>query len=161
LSIELLVTSIGTWAVALFSARVALLGNPLLNLVAHQEADLLGRADELTKGEHHPEPGPETELIRRFSRVVLLELVMLALEVAMLVMFLLEGQLPLLCWLLLGKNLLLLAASLWASRCLNTDGVFSGILSIPSWMVWTDRISAALTAAGFAVLLLHINALLG
>lgn len=156
-----MVTSIGTWAVALFSARVALLGNPLLKLVTRQQADLLGRAEELIKGERTPEPGPETELIRRFSRVVLLELVVLALEVAMLVMFLLEGQLPLLCWGLLGKDLLLLAASLWASRRIDADGVFSGILSIPSWMVWTDRLSAGLTAAGFAVILLHINALLG
>lgn len=158
---EILLQSIALWAVALFSLRVAVAGNPLYTLILRSEPSFLKGVDELLTGERQPEPGaPETSFLRRFSRLVLLELVVVGLEVGMLVFLLLQHRMLPLVWTLLGKDIAMVAVSGWGAALRRNGGLFASLQNLPRWMVVTDRVSSLVSGVGFLILLLAVNHLI-
>ena len=95
--------------------------------------------------------------LRRFSRLTLLELLMLVLEVVLLAHLWVTGTMAWLCAGLLAKDLLLLALSAAMARPQLRGGLFEALLGLPRWLVWTDRASALVSGLGGLILLLAVN----
>lgn len=159
--IEVLLQSIGLWAVVLFSLRVTVAGNPAHQMIFRSEPTFLQRVDELLTGERTPENDtPETEFLRRFSRLVLLELVVVGLEIGLLIFFVLQHRMLPLVWVLLGKNILMVVVGGWGAALRRNGGLFTSLQGLPRWMVLADRLSSLISAVGFIILLLAVNHLL-
>ncbi|MFW5803005.1 MAG: hypothetical protein ACOCWJ_03720 [Verrucomicrobiota bacterium] len=162
MEIEVLLQSIGLWAVVLFSLRVAAAGNPAYQLVFRSEPTFLERIDQMITGERTPEnDAPEAEFLRRFSRLILLELVVVGLEFGLLIFFVLQHRMPPLAWMLLGKNILMIIVGGWgAARQREDKRLFARLQTLPRWIVVSDRVSSLISAVGFIILLLAVNNLL-
>ncbi len=154
------------WVVLIFSLRVALFGNPLHRLVSRQPPQLLEHLDRRMEGKALPPDlsEPEADFVRRFSRLAVLELVLLILEIAILVFFLLSWDFTYmayywLCLAILLKNILSFFLSWFysQSRRRRETGLFRQLMQAPVWLRRLDRLSAALSAAAFILLLLKIS----
>lgn len=161
MSPELLLQSICLWGVALFSLRVALTGNPLHGLIARTDPEFLSKVETVLSGERSPEPrSAELLFLRRFSRLVLLELLVVGVEVGLLVFFILDGRLAGLAWVLLAKDIAMLGLGGLGAATVREAGLFASILNLPRWMVGADRLSALVSGVGFVVFLLAVNGLI-
>ncbi len=109
--------------------------------------------------------GQETDFVRDFSRMAMIELAALVVEIGLLLYFLLGWDFNFqfyfwLCAGLLAKNLLAFALSWFYSQNLKEEkGVFSHLLNIPPWINLADRVSAAVSAGGMILLVLKISGL--
>ncbi len=152
------------WTVIVYSLYIAIRGNPLPRLVAEQPVELLEHLDQQFEARGGaPEAGGSTaDFIRRFSRSALFELLAFVLELGLLFFLVLAWEFEVafyfwLCVALLLKNLAAFGFSWNYSRSMrHSQGLFKHLLRIPSWVGMLDRLSAALSAAGFILLLLHI-----
>ncbi len=153
------------WAIVIFSLRVTVFGNPLEKLTRKHEPEMLQRLDQKMTEQTVPEDlnTPETDFVQRFSRLAMLELGVLILEVGILLFFILGWEFEYkfyywLCIFLLTKNALAFGLSWSYSRKLKEEeGLFSHLLNLPPWIVWADRISSLFSAAGMLLLVLKVS----
>ena len=150
---------IGAWCVVIFSIRVAVFGNPIHLLVCRADPDVLSAAEEIAR---HGSAERVTDervfvLLRRFSRLTLLELGVFLLEVGLLI-FLLTSRI--LFWLsaaLLAKNLFALGVSMYYARRQSPGtGLLESLRDLPRGVVLMDRVSSLVSAAGFVVVFLVV-----
>jgi len=152
------------WAVIIYSLRIAVFGNPLPDLVARQSRDLLTHLDQQleSQGGSFDPAGEEADFIRRFSRAALIEILAFALEICLLLFFIFIWEFEnniffLLCAGLFCKNLAVFGFSWHYSRFWpKKEGLLKHLLNLPRWLKVLDRASAALSAAFFILLLIHI-----
>jgi len=159
-----LIVSILAWAVFIYSARVAIRGNPLWVLMRRLSAEELQECDRLLQGEAEDleqAPAEVRQFLRTFARWSLAELFLFLLELGLLVFLWREQVLPGLCLGLLIKDVAVAGASIVvAIRLRRVEGLFALVVRIPGWLIVTDRASAAVSAVGFLVLVLGLNGLL-
>ncbi|NOY79372.1 MAG: hypothetical protein GXP31_00050 [Kiritimatiellaeota bacterium] len=158
----MLALSILEWLVVVFSLRIAVMGNPVFTLLSRADPAAIERMDAMTAG-----PGPQSlpaaediRFLRTFMRWTLIELVLFLVEVGLLVYLLWTDILPLLCAILLGKDLAMVALSFYIARQQEGPGLFGALCRLPRWLIWTDRISALTSGAGFLVLFMAANGLI-
>lgn len=157
--------SIAVWCVVIYSFRIALFGNPLHKLLVTTDARLLSRTEAIVhEGQAPPSDDPAAELLRRFSRLTLLELGAFILEMVLLIFFVLSDLLPRamvwMCVALIGKNILVLAGSIYYARIqASRNELFGSLRALPGWLLWLDRISALLSGVAFLLLFAALNGL--
>ncbi len=158
---------LGMWTVIVFALRVAIFGNPLNNLVQTQPLSLLDRLDQRVQDRElvGELTGPERNFVQRFSRMALLEVFFFGLEIGILAYLILSWEFsrPGFYWFilgLLGKNLLIFVLSWFYSRALRKErALFRHLLQLPRWLITADRLSAAVSASVFILLILKIAGL--
>jgi len=156
----MLLAAVGVWCVIVYSFWVALLGNPLYGLLQGAESAVVERADALTRAGQDATAIGEMELalLRRFSRLSLLEAGAFVLEMAVLVYLLSDRQLAPIAWALIAKNIVLVALSIAVARVMQREaGLLAALRELPGWLVWTDRLSALVSGAGFVAFFLVLN----
>jgi hypothetical protein len=154
-----LLLSMTLWCVVVYSFRVAVFGNPLYLQLARAEPDVLDRVEAVTLGQV-PEPRPaEILFLRRFSRAVVLELAVFVLEMVLFTYLWLTRVMPWLSFLLLAKNLMLVAlsASMAGASSAVDERLFRRLQSLPPWLIRLDRASAMVSGAGSLALFLNVN----
>lgn len=156
----ILIVSLISWVLVVYSVRVAGWGNPLY-LCLRQASDAeRGRVQQVVSEGRLPATPGEQVLVQRCSRLVMLELVAFVAEMGLLVWLLGSERLRWLAVALLAKNLILAAVSWRQSRRYRDGGAMDGLARLPRWMVWLDRGSALVSAAGCLVIFLDVNHLL-
>jgi hypothetical protein len=149
----LLFLSIALWTVVVLSARISIQGNPLYNLLLVTPPEQLKRIERATSSGTGSVAPDDVGFLRRFSRLSIMEFALYILEVGLLVYLVIQDTMPLLTGFLLAKNLVLLMLSMHLSRRFRREeGVFTSLLSLPTWFVRLDRISAVVSALGFTLL---------
>ncbi|OGV72020.1 MAG: hypothetical protein A3K19_19990 [Lentisphaerae bacterium RIFOXYB12_FULL_65_16] len=157
-----LLLSITLWCVVVYSFRVAVFGNPLYVQLVRTEPDALDRVEQVAMGQVL-EPQPDEILfLRRFSRTVVLELAVFVLEIALFTYLWLTRVMPWLSFLLLAKNLVLIAlsASMAGAQPATEERLFRRLLALPPWLIRLDRASSLASGAGSLVLFLKVNNLI-
>lgn len=152
--------SLISWVLLVYSVRVAGWGNPLyLRIRQASDAERFRIQQVASEGRLPASPG-EQLLVQSFSRLVILEFVAFAAEMGLLVWLLGSDRLRWLAIALLAKNLMLAALSWHHARQFRDTGVMDCLARLPGWLVWLDRGSALLSAAGCLVIFLDVNHLL-
>lgn len=159
-----LIISILSWVVFIYSARVAIFGNPLWVLIQRTTPEERVKYDRLLQGETEDlmqAPAEMRAFLSTFGRWSLAELFLFLLELGLLVFLWRERVLPGLCLGLLIKDLAVAGASITvAIRLRRVEALFELTARIPGWLIVTDRASAAVSAVGFLLLVLGMNGLL-
>jgi len=152
-----IVFSLTAWFVVVFSARVAFLGNPIFTMLRDADDVLLERADQILMNGRSPATPSEVEFFSRFSRYVLIELVIVLLELTLLIYLCVSRTMLWLAVALLVKDVAMIVFSGVYAGTRDDPSLIGSLIRLPSWMVMLDRISALFSAAGFLVVFLHIN----
>ena len=145
------------WGVVVYSLRVAVWGNPLYLCLKRADPELLERAEQVVLGAGITPTEDEAVFVRTFGRLTILELVLFVLEVGLLIFLWMQETVVWLCLSLLAKDLVLIALSAAVAQSRTQSGPFVSLLELPPWMIWTDRLSALASGAGFMVLFLSVN----
>ena len=155
----MLLLSIMTWIVLVYSFRVMVFGNPLVRWLQQTPLELLQRLDQSTSDESQfARIGPEDlALLRRFVFYQALELALFFLEVGLLLFFWYRGTLPALCITLLVKNIAVLGVGIVAVYSTEARPLFIHLRTLPRWLIVLDRLSQTISGAGFALLFLQVN----
>jgi hypothetical protein len=140
-----------------YSVRVAVLGNPLFRMVQRADATLLARVEAATSGELSEITEDELLFLRRFSRLGLLEMLMVLVELLVFGALWWVDTLPALSLGLFLKNIAMLGFSIVLAYVYMADGLFEALLCLPRWTGVVDRLSALISGAGALVILLSIN----
>jgi hypothetical protein len=162
----MLVLSILSWLVAVYSLRVAVFGEPVHNLLWRIDTATLRNLDVLVQSQvkHEdmlPHDAESLRILRRFSRLTVLGLAGFGLEMGLLVYLVIVDQLVWLSLALLFKNVLGMSVSLYYARAkTSSESVFLSIRNMPAALVWLDRLSAGLSAAAFMWIFLLFSGLL-
>jgi hypothetical protein len=152
--------SLISWVLLVYSVRVAGWGNPLyVCLCQASEAERFRVQQVASEGRLPASPG-EQRLVQSFSRLVMLELVAFVAEIGLLVWLLGSDRLRWLAIALLAKNLILAGLSWRHARQSRDTGVMDNLVRLPGWLVWLDRGSALVSAAGCLVIFLDANHLM-
>jgi hypothetical protein len=156
-----LVASIILWLVAVYAGRTAVFGNPLQVLVRQAAPELAARMDALTTQETPVEISPdELRFLRRFSRLGLLEMIMLGTELVVFGVLWWVDVMPVLSLSLFLKNIVMLAFSIVLAYTYMANGIFKALMTLPRWISAIERTNALASAAGALVILLRVNGLL-
>ena len=153
----MLTVSVALWFVIVYSTWIATLGNPLYRQVAEADATLLTRADAVTTGELQDVTEDEVRFLQRFSRLGLMELAMVLVEVSVFGFLWWVDRSPVLSLGLFAKDFAMLGLSAVVAHIYTGEGIFLALLGLPRWIVVADRLSAAASAVGALILLLAIN----
>ena len=153
----MLVLRISLWIVALASLRVALLGNPVYRLLKCAPPPLLQRLDQIAAGEAQPETETEIVFLKKFWQLMLVGLALIVMEVSLLTYLWVSQTLGWLALGILAKNLVLIAFSASFMQVYVEDGLFQSLLSLPRWLVVSDRLSALISGCAFVVFFLAVN----
>ena len=156
----ILALSIGLWCLAIYCLRVALLGNPLYQIVVQGGQGLLTRAEQMLEDRRAPASDAEVMFMRRFSRLTLLEFAAFLGEVGLLFFLLWRRTLVWICAVLLVKNLAVIILGIFMARRHAAHGVFRSLLQLPAWYVWVDRTAALVSGIGLLVTFLVVNRVL-
>ena len=140
-----------------YSLRVAVWGNPLYLCLKRADLELLERAEQLVLGSGTTPTEDEAAFVRTFGRLTILEFFLFVLEVGLLVYLWVQETVVWLTVGLLAKDLVLIALSAAVAQSRIQSGPFVSLLELPSWMIWTDRLSALASGAGFMALFLSVN----
>lgn len=149
--------SLVLWIVVVYSVRVAVFGNPLYRMVQTADATLLARVEAATAGEINEVTEDELRFLRRFSRLGVLEMLMVFVELVVFGALWWVGTHPLLSMGLFLKNIAMLGLSIVLAYVYMADGVFEALLGLPRWTGLVDRLSALVSGAGALLILLSIN----
>ena len=153
----MILASFGLWFVVVFGIRIAVWGNPLHRMVVTADPALLAGVEALVLG-RKPEGTPmELRFVRVFTQMVLLHLGLLCLEVALLAHLWWVKILPVLCLVLLLKDLLAAGTGVWVAHRDRERGVLAVVRNAPVWLLVAERVSAGLSAFGALVLFLSVN----
>lgn len=154
----MLLVSIGLWIVVVYGTRVAVAGNPVHEHLARCDPGLLKRCEPVVAGMRPAADADELYVVRRFYRLFMLGLFMFVLELVLLIGLWWSRVMPALCVGLLLKNALAVVISIAVSRTYYVgERPLQGMLSLPSWVVVSDRVSSLISAVGFLPLFLCIN----
>jgi hypothetical protein len=154
-----ILVSFGLWFIVVFGIRIAVWGNPLQRMVVEAEPALLMGVEALVLGQK-PEGTPsELRFVRAFTQRVLLQLGMLCLELVVLAHLWWVRVVPLLCLLLLLKDLAAAGIGLWVAHRDRERGVLAVVRNAPVWLLAAERCSAIVSAVGALVLFVIINGL--
>ncbi len=149
--------SVGLWGVVLYNFRAAMFGSAPYRLVTSADPDFLEAVARVAAGDNMPVTQDEFVFLKRFSRLTMLELGMFILEVGILVFLFLSSILEWLSFILLCKNLLMIAVGATATRGRLQNNIFKSLVALPQWLIVLDRVSAALSAVGAFILFLALN----
>jgi len=149
--------SLISWVLLVYSVRVAGWGNPLYVCIRQASDAERFRIQQVANEGRLPASPGEQLLVRSFSRLVILEFVALVAETGLLVWLLGSDRLRWLAVALLAKNLIMGVLSWRHARQSCDAGVMDCLVRLPGWMVWLDRGSALLSAAGCLVIFLDVN----
>ncbi len=152
--------SLIAWVVLVYSVRVAGWGNPLYVCLRQASEAERFRIQQVASEGRFPASPDEQRLVRSFSRLVILELVAVVAEIGLLLWVLGSDRLRWLAIALLAKNLGVAALSWRQARQSRELSVMDSLACLPGWLVWLDRGSALLSAAGCLVIFLDANHLL-
>ena len=154
----MLLLSIGVWCIVVYSFRVAMFGNPLANLLLRKDHEVLKRAEEGALSGRGAMAEEDLHLLRRFSRLTLLELVVFLLEAGILVYLLLTHTLFWVSLVLLVKDVLAMVLSVVCTKRVTREGgMLTAFRKLPGWLHTADRASAAISAVGFLYIFLAVN----
>ena len=153
----MLSASVALWFIVVYSARVAFLGNPLYRMVEQADATLLARVEAATTGDLNEVTEDELRFLRRFSRLGMLEMLMVAVELVVFSALWWADVVPMPSLMLFLKNVAMLGLSIVLAYVHMADGVFGALLALPKWVALTDRASASVSAAGALLILLIVN----
>jgi hypothetical protein len=154
-----ILVSFGLWFLVVFGVRIAVWGNPLYRMVADAEPALLAGVEALVLGQK-PEGTPtELRFVRAFTRRVLLQLGLLCLELVVLVHLWWLKVMPVLCLVLLLKDLTAAGTGLWVAHRHRERGILALVRNAPVWLLAAERSSAVVSAAGALILFLVVNGL--
>ena len=149
--------SIILWLVAVYTARTALCGNPLTRMVRRAEPEFAARLDALTMHQAGEITVEELRFLRRFSRLGLLEMIMLGVELVLFAVLWWRNVLPVLTLGIFLKNIVMMGFSVVLAYTYMANGVFRALLALPPWIGFVERASALVSAAGALATLLHLN----
>lgn len=152
--------SLVSWVLLVYSVRVAGWGNPLYVRIRQTGEAERFRIQQVASEGRLPASPDEQRLVQSFSRLVILELVAFVAEMGLLVWLLGSDRLRWLAVALLAKNVIVAALSWHQARQFRDMGVMDSLLRLPGWLVWLDRGSALVSAAGCLVIFLDANQLL-
>lgn len=157
----LIVLSIGIWCVLVYSVRVAVFGNPLANLLLKKNYEDLQNAESAVQKGPAGMNSQDIHLVRRFSRLTLLELIVFLLEVGILMYLIFAQTLVWMCVAILAKDVVAMLLSVSCTRRASREGgLLTAFTNLPRWLHVADRISAAISAVGFIYLFLALNNIL-
>ena len=165
--ISLLFLSIIVWSVALYSLRVAFVGDPLFASVFRADDGLLKRVGRVVSEGVEPSAEDEILFLRHFTRLGMLGTAAAIAEIAALVYVAsAEGMLPwlaVLAWGLLAKNAAMLLLNWFYVRSHHRPDVtiFDQLRTLPRWYVWIDRGSSLVSALGLLAVILALNGFVG
>jgi len=162
----LLLISILLWCLVVYSFRITVFGNPRLTRVREMPEDAVRFLDHaLEEGrdnrkEVHFSP-KESAFIRSFVHNIFLEMAAFPAEIGLLLFLWHARVLPGLCIGLLIKDLLVVVLGIVQVKKTDRDtGFFVTVRALPMWAVTVDRVSQAISGAGFALLFLAVNGFL-
>jgi len=130
---------------------VTLFGNPLYLHLRSADEDLVSRVEEIVGGRRAATTEQEVRFLQAFSRLTLIEIGVLLLEVGLFLYLYLNNILPVLAFAALSKDLLLLFLSAYIARSRTREGLFDSLLALPDWLIVADRVSALLSGAAALV----------
>ncbi len=101
-------------------------------------------------------PDDETTslFIRKFLRVTTTAFTLFLLETGVTVYFIVSQPKHPLPWLILYKNIMMVALGFSLNTQTEEANIFDSVLDIPPWALWLERFSSLLSATGFFVLFL-------
>ena len=155
----MILVSFGLWFIVVFGVRIAVWGNPLYRMVVEAEPALLMGVEALVLGQKPDGTPSELRFVRSFTQRVLLQLGMLCLELVVLAHLWWVKVMPLLCLLLLLKDLAAAGAGLWVAHRDRERGVLAVVRNAPVWLLAAERCSAIVSAVGALVLFVVVNRL--
>ncbi len=156
----ILTVSLISWILLVYSVRVAGWGNPLYVCLRQASDTERFRLQQVAREGRLPASAGEQALVQRLSRLVMLETVAFVAEMGLLAWLLGSDRLRWLAAALLAKNLLLAALSWRHSRRCRDGNVVECLAGLPGWLVWLDRGSSLVSAAGCLLIFLDVNHLL-
>jgi len=154
----MLILSLITWIVAVYTLRTALFGHPVYRLLNAYSVDFLQAVEHTVLSSKQNISRDQAEFLQQFSRISLLALAAFVLElILLLIMWYMHIQ-TLLCLLLFSKNMTLVAAEISVMRHQREPGqLFLYLLELPQWLRNLYRGSALLSGIAFAWLFVHIT----
>lgn len=159
-----------TWLVLVVALRVALAGNPALQLLRDtplpvqreasaflsQRAQAAAEGNDGDEGEdEEAEEGEAQNFLRRFTRVSLLLFLVFLVEMALTLYFLYADPWFPVPWFLWVKNMLMLYVAFALYRENRSKALFDAIRELPAWAPRWERISYLATALCCVGLLLR------
>ena len=154
----MILLSIGMWCVLIFSLRVALFGNPLLNLLRQTDKASLENAEKSALSALDRMEEKAFHLVRRLSRLTILEAVMFLLELGILIFLVFTHTYFWVSVTLLFKDLIIILFSILITRRFrHREKKLSSLCDLPAWFDIVERVSASLSALGFFYLFLAVN----
>lgn len=149
--------SVLVWIVAVFSLRMAIMGNQLSKVVKGLSEEDLDRLDKVAQEGTLPRHPGDEEVLRKFSWLALIDMSGFFLETALAFYFLVgEGE-KLLAIVLIKNGIVMFLSIMISGRLVPKDGhLFSSIRKMPRWLLAIDRLSAAISAMIFIFLFLVV-----
>lgn len=157
----MLITSILIWILLIYNLRVAVKGDPLAKLLFKVDRSRLEKMEAVFQ-QHKQDIDVETaSLLKRFSRVTLIESTAFVGEMSVLAYLMFQDRLFFFCLVLFMKNCIMVATSIAYARHVRTgDKFMSSFYDLPGWLHTVDRISALISGAGLAYIFFNLNNIL-
>lgn len=154
----LVAISIVVWGVALFSLRMAFVGNPLYKMVFTAPKAVLQEAAECLNPVEpkQTEDDDANDLIVRFSRFVFLAAILFTAEIGICFYFINLDPTDTISWFLLGKNVIVFGVGYWLHQQVDQNPI-QAILRLPNWAPRWERISYLLSGICMIIQLIRIN----
>lgn len=157
----MIVTSIVIWILLIYNFRVAIKGDPLATFLFGTERKKLEETEKVFQQEGLNLDNETVSLLKRFSRITVLEIATFLAEMIILASLMYQDRLFWLCLALFMKNCLMVAVSVtYARQKRSGDKFMSSFHDLPRWLHTVDRFSALLSALGLVYIFISINNIL-
>lgn len=150
----MLFLSLSIWAVLVYSIMVVFTGNQAYRLVHQVPGTVRRQAAAYLEHEQMPDDETTALFIRKFLRVTTTAFALFLLEMGVTVYFIFSQPKHPLPWLILYKNIMMVALGFSLNTQTEEATIFDSVLDIPPWALWLERFSSLLSAIGFLVLFL-------
>jgi hypothetical protein len=151
----LMLVTIAVWIVLVFSLQVSLFGNPTYTLVTRAPQSLVEKAGVCLMEETAPEDDETREFLARFARWSIASVVLICVEVAVTIYFILAHPLFIVPWMIVAKYIVLIQFALGIEWEEETS-ILDQIARMPQSLIHMERFVCFLTAIGFVALLLKL-----
>ena len=155
----MIVISLLTWLIVIYSLKIVVVGNPAYDLVRSAPKAILKDAANYLEGDEIISDDSSSLFVQQFLRLTTITFVLFVVEIGILFYFILKDPQLGIPWIILVKNVIMVVLGYNAHRQVNGN-VFESILDIPSWAIFCERISYLITAAGFLFLFMIFNHLI-
>jgi hypothetical protein len=157
----IVILSFLTWAVAVGCAVLSLAGNPVYRLCRRTPAPILQAAVTTIEQDNLEEADDDvTSFIQLASRWLLTLLALFLAELAVCVYFVSQRPTFWLCWFVLAKDVIAVAASFLLVHKRRWPNPIAALRELPPWVMRWERVNYFLSAVCFVVLFLVVNEIL-